>query len=61
MTQAPRVSAIMPMRNAQAYVRAAAESVLQERGLALELVVVDDGSTDDSRACVQGLADPRVR
>jgi len=57
----PLVSVVMPMRNAQAYVRDALLSVLQETEVALEVVVVDDGSTDRSRAEVEALADPRVR
>lgn len=56
-----RVSVIMPLRNAQDFVVEAMESVLRERGVAIELIVVDDGSTDGSRARVQALADPRVR
>lgn len=57
----PQVSVVMPMRNAQAYVQAAVDSVLQEHGVPLELVVVDDGSTDGSRELVQAVADARVR
>ena len=61
MSAPPRVSVVMPMRDARAYVRAAVESVLHERGVSLELVIVDDGSTDGSRAVVQAVADARVR
>ncbi len=61
MTETPLVSVIMPMRDAQAYVAQAAQSVLQERGLTLELVVVDDGSTDASRERLLALGDARVR
>ncbi|HEY8708373.1 MAG TPA: glycosyltransferase family A protein [Burkholderiaceae bacterium] len=55
------VSVIMAMRNAEPYVRQALASVLQETEVPLEVVVVDDGSTDRSRAIVQGIGDPRVR
>lgn len=51
----------MPMRNAEPYVREALASVLQESAVAIEVVVVDDGSTDRSRAIVQAIGDPRVR
>lgn len=57
----PRVSVLMPMRNAAAYVEAALRSVLVERDVALEVVITDDGSTDKSRAVVEGIADPRLR
>lgn len=57
----PVVSVIMPMRNGEPYVSAAVQSVLRQEGVELELVVVDDGSTDNSRATVISFADPRVR
>jgi glycosyltransferase involved in cell wall biosynthesis len=59
------VSVLMPMRNTERYVRAALESVLGQRdlppGTDIEVIVVDDGSTDGSAKVVQGLGDPRVR
>ena len=57
----PEVSVIMPMRNAERFVVEAARSVLDQSFESLELVVVDDGSTDGSRQAVLGLADDRVR
>lgn len=51
----------MPMRNAAPYVKAAAVSVLQERAVPLELVVVDDGSTDNSVEILRSLGDSRLR
>jgi glycosyltransferase involved in cell wall biosynthesis len=56
-----QVSVIMPMRNAQDYVQAALESLLRQQDVDLEIVVVDDGSTDRSAAVVQGLNDARIR
>ena len=55
------VSVVMPMRNAEAYVRQALASVLQEKAVPIEVVVVDDGSTDRSRTLVHGIGDSRVR
>lgn len=59
----PLISVLMPMKNTQAYVEAAAESVLAQEDVDLELIIVDDGSTDRSREIVEALAkrDPRVR
>jgi glycosyltransferase involved in cell wall biosynthesis len=51
----------MPMRNAEPYVREAVSSVLSQGGDEIELVVVDDGSSDTSRATVESFGDPRVR
>lgn len=55
------VSVVMPMRNAEAYVQDALQSVLQEHGIEFEVVVVDDGSTDRSRSLVLAMGDTRVR
>jgi glycosyltransferase involved in cell wall biosynthesis len=57
---APDISVIMPMRNMQAYVEQAVRSVLAQQGVRLELIVVDDGSTDGSAAVVRAIDDPRV-
>ena len=58
---AVQVSVLMPTRNAQDYIDAALRSVLQEHRVPLEVVVIDDGSSDASRERAAALADPRVR
>ncbi len=50
----------MPARNVGATIRAAIDSVLRQAGIALELVVVDDGSRDDTAAIAESTGDPRV-
>jgi glycosyltransferase involved in cell wall biosynthesis len=56
------VSVIMPAFNAAKYVREAVDSVLAQRFEAFELLVADDGSTDDTRAILDGYQPhPRVR
>jgi glycosyltransferase involved in cell wall biosynthesis len=59
----PNVSVVMPVLNGEAYLVEAIESVLGQTLEELELVVVDDGSHDTSRAIVKRFAgvDPRVR
>ena len=49
------------MRNAQRYVLEAIESVLSQTGVDLEVLVIDDGSTDQSAEIVSRIEDPRVR
>lgn len=56
----PRVSVVIPSYNHAAFVVEAARSVLGQTLADLELVVVDDGSTDDSLAVLRGLADARL-
>lgn len=51
----------MPMKNAGPYVRDAVASVLAQEYESLEIVVVDDGSSDGSREIVEGMREPRVR
>jgi glycosyltransferase involved in cell wall biosynthesis len=55
------VSVLMPMRNAEPFVKASVESVLAQQGVELEVVIIDDGSTDRSAAIVHGIGDARVR
>ena len=42
----PPVSVLIPARNEELSIAAAIESVLASRGVDLELIVLDDGSTD---------------
>ncbi len=59
----PLVSVIVPTYNYGRYLTEAVRSVQRQSLSAWECVVVDDGSTDDTRAIAEGLAaaDPRVR
>ena len=57
----PRVTVVMPVFNTEAYVAEAVQSVLEQTWRDLELVVVDDGSTDRSVEEVERVADHRVR
>lgn len=47
-----RVSVIMPVYNGQEYVSAALDSVMAQSLAAAEIIVVNDGSTDDSERVV---------
>ena len=56
----PRVSVVMPVHNAAAYVERAVRSALASDLHELEVIVVDDGSEDESAAIVAAIADPRI-
>jgi glycosyltransferase involved in cell wall biosynthesis len=58
-----RVSVLIPVYNASATLPMALESTLRQRGVTLECVAVDDGSSDTSLACLKRYAerDARVR
>ena len=57
----PDVSVVIPTYNRAGMLPRAMDSVLAQTYDDLELVVVDDGSTDDTEAVVTGYDDPRVR
>jgi len=59
----PWVSVLIPARDEEANIRAALEGALANAGVALEVIVLDDHSTDRTAAIVGEIAavDPRVR
>ena len=58
-----RLSVLLPAKNAAATVELAVRSVLTQTVRDFELLAIDDGSTDDTRARLDALAavDPRLR
>ena len=60
MTNKPDVSVVIPMHNASATITEVVESFLAIEGSAVEVIVVDDASTDDSVERVTGLGRPEV-
>jgi len=63
LLQGPRVSVLLPVWNGERFLRPAVESILRQTFSSLELIVIDDGSTDASAAIAESLArdDDRVR
>jgi glycosyltransferase involved in cell wall biosynthesis len=57
----PEVSVVIPTRNRSRLLTLTLHSVRWQRGVDLEVVVVDDGSSDDTVEMVAALADPRIR
>lgn len=57
----PYVSVVIPLKNCAQYVAEALESVCAQDYRDLEVLVIDDGSTDGSQSIVEGFGDERVR
>lgn len=58
----PTVSVVIPVYNVKPYLRECVASVLSQQGVPLEVILVDDGSTDGSSAICDSLerSDERV-
>ena len=61
MTRAPHVSVVVPVYNRGATIGEAIESLRRQTLTDIEIVVVDDGSTDDTAAKVRAIGDSRIR
>ena len=58
---APAVTVLMPVFNGAAYLREAIGSILEQTFGDFELLVVNDGSTDDTPSILRSCRDPRLR
>lgn len=56
----PQVSVILPVFNAQSYLRESIDSILAQSFEDFELIIVNDGSTDDSLGVISSYADKRI-
>lgn len=61
VNQLPLISVCIPTYNRAGYISDCIRSVLDQADGRIEILVVDDGSTDDTEAIVQGLGRPEVR
>ena len=57
----PKISVIMPARNAEQYIREAIDSILGQTFADFEFLILDDGSTDATAEIVQCCRDERIR
>ncbi len=57
----PTITVITPTYNRADLVREAIDSVLQQTFTDFELIVIDDGSTDESEAVIGAIDDPRLK
>ncbi|MFE4710163.1 glycosyltransferase family 2 protein [Paenibacillus sp. NPDC056722] len=57
----PRISVIMPVYNNAIYLQEAVNSILLQTLSDLELIIIDDGSTDGSAGIIHEIKDTRVK
>lgn len=57
----PLVSVVMPVYNASVFLRAAIESIINQSFKDFELILINDGSTDDSEIIIRSYNDVRIR
>ncbi|OQY59560.1 MAG: hypothetical protein B6245_06045 [Desulfobacteraceae bacterium 4572_88] len=58
---APRVSVIIPAYNHERYLKAAIDSVLEQTVTDFELIIINDGSEDNTEEIVRGIRDKRIQ
>lgn len=61
MHTAPLVTVLMPAYNAASYIREAIDSVLGQTFTDFELLIINDGSTDDTLEIINSYNDDRIR
>ncbi|OYU27327.1 MAG: hypothetical protein CFE41_11655 [Burkholderiales bacterium PBB2] len=61
MATLPVVSVVMPVFNGAAFLAQAIDSVLAQTFENFELLVIDDGSSDESAAIAEAYTDPRLK
>jgi glycosyltransferase involved in cell wall biosynthesis len=57
----PLVSVILPVYNGAAYLREAIECILDQTYSNFELIIINDGSKDNSAVIIEQFYDPRIR
>jgi glycosyltransferase involved in cell wall biosynthesis len=57
----PRITVLMPVYNAERFLRQAIDSILAQSFKPFEFLIIDDGSTDRSAEIVESYRDPRIR
>lgn len=57
----PKVTILMPVYNGEDFLRESIESILNQTFTDFELLIIDDGSTDQSVSIIKSYADSRIR
>lgn len=61
MMKHPLVTVVMSVYNGERHLRASVDSVLAQTFSDFEFIIIDDGSTDRTRAVLDSYSDPRIR
>ena len=61
MIEGPAITVLMPVYNAELYLKDAIESVLEQEFTDFEFIIINDGSTDSSEEIIKSYADPRIK
>lgn len=61
MNSSPYISVLMPVYNAERHLASAIKSILSQTFTDFELVLIDDGSKDNSLNIMRGFKDKRIR
>ncbi|MDQ3047277.1 MAG: glycosyltransferase [Bacteroidota bacterium] len=59
--ESPLVSVVIPVYNASAYLKDSVDSIVQQSYKNLEILIINDGSTDTSSQILSGYSDERIR
>lgn len=60
MNSSPSVSVILPVYNGSLYLRRSIDSILSQDFSDFELIIINDGSSDDSAEIIKQYSDPRI-
>lgn len=61
MNKQPAITVFMPVYNAEKYLKEAIDSILNQTFENFELLIIDDGSTDESVKIIETYTDQRIR
>ena len=56
----PDISVVLPVFNTELYLKKAIDSILNQSFINFELIIINDGSTDNSLAIINSYIDPRI-
>ncbi|MHC1732039.1 MAG: glycosyltransferase family 2 protein [Bacteroidales bacterium] len=61
MNKAPKISVIMPTRNAEKYLKEAIDSILNQKFSDFEFIIIDDNSIDHTINIINSYHDDRIK